>query len=281
MDSTLNVKISSRSASHSGALFFSLYVFLLSITGIAWGAESAALNTEIGISALHFDYQEVDNSGRVLDKEQGGIPGLSLKVGQRVNDWEWESIASYHDGQVPYSGQTNLGTPYNTETREKIGDISLRLGRWFDWNYPVMPYAGIGYRRWDRDILPGSVNGLFESYRWNYIWVGSKMMVLEQQSSQVMLDIGLLKPLKPEMHIDFKGTFPISPIVYPESNLGLRAMLTSSIPLSQNIRLMIEPYFEYWKLGRSPNISSGTLTLYEPTSYTRNMGINLRLRWTH
>ena len=252
----------------------------MQIDGIAWGAESAALTTEIGISALNFDYQEVDNSGRVLDKEQGAIPGLSLRVGKRVSVWEWEGLASYHDGRVRYSGQTNLGTPYYTETNENIGDLSLRLGRWFDLSYPVMPYAGIGYRRWDRDILPGSVNGLFESYRWKYIWLGSKFLMLNQQSSQVIMDIGLLKPLRPEMHIDFKGVYPIAPIVYPESNLGLRAMLTSSTSLSQSIGLTIEPYFEYWKLGRSPNISSGTLSLYEPTSYTNNLGINLRFVWT-
>lgn len=249
------------------------------MVGSAWGAESAPLKTEIGISLMRFDYQEVDDGGRVLDKEQGGIPGLSMKVAQRLSAWEWESAASYHRGQVQYTGQTNFGNPYSTQTDEKIGDLSLRLGRWFDGRFPVMPYAGIGYRRWDRNILPASLNGLFESYRWEYIWLGSKFVALQRESSQIVLDIGALKPLNPEVRIDFRGTYSETPTVYPESKIGLRMMLTSSMALSKSTRITIEPYYEYWKLGRSPTVTTGTLTVYEPTSTTGNMGINVRFGW--
>lgn len=278
----LKAIVNNKSASGTGALF--LCAFPLLIASDAWGAEPAAVKAEIGISALRFDYRESDDAGRVLDKELGTIPGLSVKVGQRFPAWEWESAGSYHRGQVPYNGQTDLGSPYSTRTDEYIGDISLRLGRWFDGRYPTMPYAGIGYRRWDRDILPGSLNGLFESYRWSYLWLGLKQSLAPQQSSsQLFLDAGLLKPINPEIHIDFKGTYPVSPTVYPQSNLGLRLMLTSSIALSKDMRMTMEPYYEYWKLGRSPSVSTpvstGILTVHEPASRTSNFGLNLRFGW--
>jgi hypothetical protein len=282
MVSHLIAIMNKESAGCIGALFFAL--FITPHSSNSWGSESVVFKAEVGISAIRFDYRESDDAGRILDKELGTIPGLSLKIGQRFPAWEWESTGSYHHGQVSYNGQTNLGSPYSTRTDEYVGDVSLRLGRWFGARYPSMPYAGIGYRRWDRDILPGSVNGLFESYRWKYLWLGLKQSLIPQRSSfELFLDAGLLKPINPEMHIDFKGTYPVSPVVYPESRLGLRLMLASSMALSRNTRITLEPYYEYWKLGRSPSVSTavstGMLSVYEPASETSNFGINLRFGW--
>lgn len=240
---------------------------------------TALIKTELGISAVRFKYEEFNDKGAILDNEQGGIPGLAFKLGLHYPDWELESAGSYHQGQVPYAGQTNFGVPYNTRTDERIGDISLRLGHWFGKRYPFMPFAGIGYRRWDRNILPGTLGGLFESYRWKYVWVGSKFRVYQDGTSCHVLDAGLLKPLQPELHVDFISAYNVEPVVYPESRLGLRLQLTSSIALSQNTGLVLEPYYEFWELGRSPNVTAGAVTLYEPASKTRNLGINLRLGW--
>lgn len=281
MDLALIFLLNRKSASGVGTLSFVL-LLVAPCSGNAWASEPITLKAEIGLSVMRFDYREFDDTGRILDKEVGGIPGLSAKLGQRFTAWEWEATGSYHYGRVAYNGQTNLGSPYSTRTDEYIGDISLRLGRWFDGRYPTMPYAGIGYRRWDRDILPGSLNGLFESYRWSYLWLGLKQSLAPQQSSsQLFLDAGLLKPINPEIHIDFKGAYPVSPTVYPQSNLGLRLMLTSSTALSKDMRMTIEPYYEYWKLGRSPSVSApvtaGILSVYEPASRTSNFGLNLRV----
>lgn len=263
------------------ALFFFLCLLTIPVESTASSLESPlSFKTDIGISALRFDYAEFDDSGSVLDKEMGGIPGLSLKLSLRQADWEWETAGSYHQGQVPYDGQTNFGVPYQTRTDERIGDISLRLGHWFGERYPFMPFAGIGYRRWDRNILPGTLGGLFESYRWKYIWAGSKWMVYHNGASSYTLDLGLLKPISPELIVDFKKAYNVEPVVYPESKLGLRLQLNSSFAITAHSDLSVEPYFEYWELGRSPSVTAGAVTLYEPASKTRNAGLNLRLGWT-
>ena len=242
--------------------------------------EHAPLKAEIGVSAMQFKYEEFTDTGGILDKEQGSIPGLTIKLGQRISDWEWEGAGSYYNGRVPYAGQTNLGSLYNTRTDEAIGDVSVRLGHWLGTSLPAMPFAGIGYRRWDRNILPGSVGGLFESYRWEYLWVGSKFLTYQNRSSNFMLDVGLLKPLHPEMRIDFKGTYNVEPVVHPEGKIGLRILLTSNLALTKRTGHIIEPYYEYWDMGRSPTVTAGPVTVYEPASKTHNIGLNLRLGWT-
>ncbi|MBI5889844.1 MAG: hypothetical protein HZB47_04105 [Nitrosomonadales bacterium] len=279
MDSHLIFNPSNKSASCIGALFF---VGLLATPAMGKGtsSEPAALKAGIGVSAMQFKYEEFNDAGGTLDKEQGGIPGLSLKLGLRRASWELEGIASYHRGQVPYTGQTNLGVPYNTRTDETINDVSIRLGHWFGEGLPFMPFAGIGYRRWDRNILPNTLGGLFESYRWDYLWAGSKFRVLQRNSTQMMLDIGLLKPLHPEMHVDLRSVYNVEPVVEPVSKTGLRVMLTTDFSISEGTALTLEPYFEYWELGRSPTVFAGSVSVYEPASKTHNFGLNLRFAWT-
>lgn len=221
---------------------------------------------------MRFNYAEFKNDGTTWDQELGNIPGLSFKLAQRRNAWEWEGIASYHYGRVDYSGQTNLAVPYNTRTDEGIGDVALRLGRWYEGNYPIMPYAGFGYRRWDRDIRPASLGGLFESYRWKYVWLGAKIMAYQQDTSNLMLDIGWIKPIDPVLQV---GTYNVN--LNPEGRDSLRLILTSHTTLSENATLILESYFECWRLGRSPSVISGGVTVYEPSSKTKNLGLNIRL----
>lgn len=254
----------------TGALFFVL--LFSSKESAAEALQPAALTAEIGVSAMRFHYAEFKDDGTILDRELGNIPGLSFRLAQRVSAWEWEGMASYHYGRVSYTGQTNFGVPYNTRTDEGIGDVALRLGRWFEGSYPLMPYAGLGYRRWDRNIRPASLAGLFESYRWKYVWLGAKIIAYQKGAAHLMLDIGWTRPIEPVLHV---GAYHAS--LYPQSRDGLRLMLTSQSALSEETTLILEPYYEYWELGRSPSVTSGGSTVYEPASKTRNLGFNLRM----
>ena len=258
-----------------GALFFALC--FVSAESLAEERRRAPLRVEAGITAMHFKYDEFNNSGRALDTEQGDIPGVSLKVGQKISAWEWQGAAGYYHGRIDYDGQTNLGAPYRTRTDEAISDIALRLGYWVGEHPLWMPYIGLGYRRWDRDILPNTLNGLFESYRWQYVWLGAKFIALQKEQARYLLDVGLLQPLDPIIYVDFKGTYNVSPTVYPKSNTGVRVMLSANHVLSVNTELTLEPYFEYWELGRSPTVIGGGVAVTEPASKTKNFGLSLRL----
>lgn len=278
---------SNKSANLVGALFFVLGTTLFAVLpGSVHANEGATLNIGAALSALHFEYIETSATNQVLDAEFGGIAGGALRLGGRRGGWEVETALSYHRGRVTYDGHLTTGQPYLTRTDESITDAALRLGYWLELPYPVQPYLGYGYRRWDRDILPGTslsgsaVSGLFESYRWRYLWLGARVLTRLEGGAQTVFDVGLLKPLHPRMLIDFKGVYAVSPTVYPEGKPGLRMSLTSSLPLSGGRMLAIVPYYEYWELGRSPTVNAGSVSVYEPASKTGNAGIDLRVDWS-
>ena len=258
------------------ALFVFGIIWFVPAAGVASPVASTVSKAEIGIAAMRFKYTEFADSGRVLDSERGNIYGASLKLGLRLSAWEWEGFGSLLRGQVPYNGQSNYGTPYNTRTNEKINDWSLRAGYWFATPYPLAPYVGIGYRQWDRDIQPASLAGLFESYRWRYSWLGAKVSVAQADNASFLLDVGLLKPLRPELLFGADGATTL----HPEAKTGLRAILTWQRKLDGNYHLVVEPWYEYWGLGRSPTVFSGAYSIYEPESKTSNIGVNLRLGWS-
>jgi len=256
-----------------GALLFASLTICVGDTQ----AGEQSFRAEAGVSVLRFNYQEFDGAGSLLDTERGGIPGLSLNLEWRKMDWTVEGATSYHFGKVIYDGQTNYGAPYSTLTNERTSDTTLRAGMWFGTSYRVMPFVGIGYRRWDRDILPASLGGLFESYQWPYLWIGTKVSLTKNAATNHVLDIGLIRPIKPEMWIDFKGAFNASPHVYPESRTGLRCTLTSNLMITKNLNLILEPFYEYWALGKSPVVTQNTISVYEPASKTNNVGVNIRI----
>ncbi|MBI3479444.1 MAG: hypothetical protein HY016_03670 [Nitrosomonadales bacterium] len=262
-----------------GALLFALL-----ITPVYGGAPSLppdSTSAEIGISVLRFNYAEYGDGGTLMDQELGTVPGLSFRFTHRRSGLETEGVASYHYGSVNYTGQSTLGAPAATTTNESIGDVALRLGYWLDTAYPVMPYAGIGYHGWDRNILPvGNVSGLLESYRWAYMWLGAKLLAYQQDTSSLAFDLGWIRPITPLMDVDYYNAR-----VYPSGGNGLRLLMTSHWALDNNTALILEPYIEYWSLGRSPNVATSQgcspnpppCIIHEPESDTRNFGLNMRL----
>jgi hypothetical protein len=263
----LIIHIINKSANWLGALFFVWVLMPLNSTAEALQPAVAA---EIGVSVMRFNYTEFADVGTTLNREFGGIPGMTFRFAQRFSSWEGDVVASYHYGRADYTGLNSNSVPYNTRTDEGVGDLALRLGCWFGDR--IMPYAGLGYRRWDRNIRPANLGGLFESYRWNYAWLGAKVMAYQQGASNLMLDIGWIKPIEPVLYVD-----AYSARLNPEGRDGLRLMLTSHMVLDENTMLIVEPYYEYWRLGRSASVSSGGFTIYEPASETKNLGMNLRL----
>lgn len=257
-----------KSASLSGALFI---ILGLAVECSAESFQPDSFAVEAGVSAMRFNYAEYKDDGSTWDRERGNIPGLSLKFALQNAAWEWEGAANYHYGRADYTGQTNLGAPYNTRTDEGVVDFSIRAGRWLNKDYLVMPYAGWGYRQWNRDIRPASLAGLYEVYRWQYAWLGAKFAAYRQGATDVMLDLGWIRPINPTMQVNvYKANLNLG------SRNGLRLLLTSNTVLPQKIVLVFEPYYEYWELGRSSMVTSSGGVIYEPASKTRSVGLNLR-----
>jgi len=248
--------------------------------------------SNIEFSALRFDYREYDDAGKLLDRENGTLPGVVLGLARIEGNWSLNGRFSWHNGNVLYDGQTNTGVPVRSRTDENIMNTSVSLERRIGAStdaWQLAFYGGVGYRFWARDIRATStssgqpVDGLSEIYRWRYFFLGGKTLLYRTGMCDWRLDLQLFRPIEPTIEVDYRGrnenfTLDLG------ARTGWRLALPWEYRLNQRAHLKIEPYMEGWELGRSPTqtlVSNGVPagTVYEPRSGTRNVGVNLGVRY--
>ena len=133
---------------------------------------------EIGATVLNFGYKEFNESGNLLDREDGNLPGAVLRFSHARQQLLFVGDVSYYGGDVVHDGRTDTNVPFTSRTGEKIFDMAVHTEYWpatpGGLNYAL--YAGAGYHRWERDIRPAgaAVNGLFETYQWWFGLLGAK-----------------------------------------------------------------------------------------------------------
>jgi hypothetical protein len=253
------------------------------------GAAHAADRTEVhaGIGVVDFGYKEFSESGTLLDREDGLLPGLALEVARRLGDWRLSGDARYFSGNADYDGRTNFGTPISTETDERMYSLSARVAREFRIDgWSIAPYAGYGWHRWQRDIKPtqtaggAPVSGLLEVYTWNTAELGTLAQLTLRERFHVGVDLRLFRVLDPEVEVRFSSVFDEARLPLGERS-GARVALISAYELDQHLRIRLELYHEGWSFGRSsaqPLASGGSPTgvsVMEPRSETRNTGVTL------
>jgi len=267
-------------------LLCALCVFFAPLSG---HAQANATEFSISSSLLHFDYQEFNDYGKLLDREEGYIPGLAIAINQPVGQWLLGLTLSYHSGETAYSGQTTSGIPITTTTRQNIVDAAVQTEYWLltAHNLQYAPYFGLGYHLWQRDILPTTtaggapVYGLFENYSWWIGFIGIKTQLYSNDDYSCILDMRLTQTIKPEITVDFGGNYDKAALPLGE-RMGARIALPWRHRLSTDADLLLEPSAEYYELGRSataPLTSHGTVAgnVYEPSSKTFNYALQLGL----
>lgn len=263
---------------------------ICSVSAEEW--EPAILwNLQSGLSLMNFDYREFEDAGRLLDRESGSIPGIVFDLAGAKDRWTVGGRFSWHADDVLYDGQTTTGIPIRTRTEENILDTSVRIERSLDSDFTpgLTVYGGFGYRYWGREIRPTytssgqRVDGLFEMYRWTYLFVGGKTAVYRTDRFRGSLDARVLRPYNPTVEVDYRGTYDAISL-----DLGERTSWRLGIPIElridERIWMVVEPYAEAWDLGRSP---TETLTrqgvpvgrVYEPRSTTRSTGLVVGFRF--
>lgn len=236
-------------------------------------------------SVLHSGYQEFDEAGSLLDREDGYIPGLVLGLSQTADHWVFAGDFAFHEGDVIYTGQTNTGIPISTRTRQNIADIAVRTEYWLQSSkgFSYAPYLGAGYHRWDRNIQSTttssgtSVSGLFETYTWWSGFLGTKATLYESESARWLLDARLMQIINPSVNIHFDGQYDNLKLLLGE-RWGVRVSLPWRYMMNQSSGLNVEPFAESYELGRSvttPLTRNGTAvgSVFEPRSQTINYGL--------
>ncbi len=234
------------------------------------------MSASVGVSLLDFRYAEYDVDGGLLDYENGFLPGFTVEAIRAESGWFVTGKLDYHTGDVLYDGQTQTGVAVVTRSDAIILDVFLQLGRQFhvEGRPGYSLYGGVGHHYWHRAIRStGTVSGLTEIYRWDYAALGWNHMLDEGDRHTWKIDLRILRTLGPSMEFN-SVQFPLA-----ERN-GVRIALPWSNPLQKNLELNVEPYYERWELGRSPNreviLNGKTVSAFEPDSVTNNRGIMIR-----
>ena len=236
---------------------------------------------EIGAAVLNFGYQEFNDSGKLLDREDGNLPGAALRLSRARKPWLFADDVSYYGGDVTHDGQTDTNVPFTSRTGEKIVDMAVRAEYWQatpgGLNYAL--YAGAGYHRWERDIRPAgaAVNGLFETYQWWFGFLGAKLTLSQSPQVRWLLDARVVRPVNSSITVDSHGLYDKVRLDLGEG-WGWRLALPWRYSVSQTASLTVEPFAESFDLGRSatvPRTSNGAPagTINEPRSETRNYGL--------
>lgn len=261
----------------------SLYLFLMPLAVMAQSDERSALTASA--TALDFGYQEFDDSGTLLNREDGAIPGVAVSHSHSHGRWLFVGDFSYHAGSVAYSGQTNTGIAITTRTHQVIVDMALRTEYWQD-TFAGLEYAfylGTGYHRWERDIQPtrtvygAPVSGLFETYQWWLGFAGIRAVLYESDRARWLLDARLTRTVNPSVTVDYNGLYDNTRL-YLGERWGGRLAFPLHYTLGQAASFVVEPFVERYELGRSatlPLTRNGLPVdaLYEPRSETRNFGL--------
>lgn len=266
-------------------ILFTLFVPLYTLEAMA----QAQKGNEVSISGsvMHFNYKEWDDSGKLLDQEDGFLPGFLLGLNQKTDSWLIAENFTYHGAEVNYTGQTQTGIPITTHTKQQIADIAMHAEYWIvnkqSLNYAL--YFGAGYHFWDRNIHPTTtaggapVSGLHEIYSWWSGFLGMKAEIYQSDTSIWQLDARLTHTINPQISIDFNGQYDNATLGLGERT-GFRLSIPSKYSLNSTTSLNIEPYVESFEFGRSstsPLTSNGTTigTVFEPYSQTINYGLTV------
>ena len=235
---------------------------------------SAEAMIDASLKLLSFDYEEFEDNGDSFNRETGLIPGVALSLsgieGSFSNTVSFES----YDGQVDYDGQTQAGTPHQTDTDETL----LRLYYRLDWSPESdgnSVYGKIAWQQWDRDILPANnVMGLFEQYRWWSYEVGLSSSLYADDINKWQLEFGVSKTDNGTIEIDLADQGFGRPELNLGDGLGVTVALLYRLNITNKNSLGLGMQYHRWKFGKSNTelISNGvdTFQIFEPRSVSNH-----------
>lgn len=268
---------------------YRFYIFLI-VLGYVDTTTAGSANTKsesyLGLSLLDMTYKEFDDSGVLLDREDGVIPGFVLRHKSKKNNIFTDLSYSYHSSDVEYDGQTQSGIPAKTRSDAHIYEFQFKIGKELDnKNQNTFDiYAGLGYRFWQRNIRSTFIaSGIYEEYDWSYYILGTRIPLFGTYRNNLTMDIQYTAMIDADIFVELSdfGADDLSLALGKED--GYRLSLPWRIQNSNRSIWIIEPYYESWDIGKSeikPITINGIPTnfiIWEPRSETRNVGINIQL----
>ena len=169
---------------------------------------SAEWQGSIGAGARSATHTEYDLAGRQLVREDGWLPGASLRAGYRQGSVTWLGGVDWYQGDIDYRGRTQAGTPAMSSTSTRLA--AARLGVSYAWGSHAIQ-AAVEADRWKRGIHGTAAGaGLQESYRSRRLLLGGGK-TWHPAIGTVSLDAAAVLAEPERMRIGFSGLFdPVS-----------------------------------------------------------------------
>lgn len=234
--------------------------------------DSFAVDLRFAAELINFNYEETDISGNTLNQEAGFIPGITIAAAypyQRINNTVELSV---FDGQVDYTGRTQVGQSHQTTTDTSIYRLQYKLS-WFPLSTKNALYGKIYWQQWDRDIQPANgVLGLFERYQWWTIEAGVQFPFIKNEAQNFLIELGMLTTFNSTIMIDLSDVGFGDPTLDLGNDIGFSGELKYEFRQARNSSLQFGVQLKSWGFGRSNSktLSNGstTITITEPDSTT-------------
>lgn len=165
----------------AGALL-SLFVSSACAADVSYIIQQAETGFFLGGGALYQQYAETRSSGTTADAETGSIPAFTVGAsGMTTNPqggFYWRAAYTRASGSTNYSGHNTSGASVQTTTANTISEFRGRLGDAFGVGRvlgaptAIIPYLGLGFHHWTRNIDNGNGLGGIEQYADGHIGIG-------------------------------------------------------------------------------------------------------------
>ncbi|SFM36413.1 hypothetical protein SAMN04487963_2246 [Marinobacter zhejiangensis] len=258
---------------------------MVCVPSLAQASATGASFLEVGATWFYFDYQEESDSGQVLNKETGDIPGVFIAWTPTLGSHAWGRLeAGYASHSVEYDGQTQAGVPLTTQTHQRLIHYEARFGgEWRGGELGLRPYLAARYQRWDREIQPtGFSLGLNEDYRWWELGGGIAACTSSLSwASDLCLDLGVFRTTRGEVEVALGNDPDNYPVLEQGDGTGYRVQLQWSPQALP--RLLVSLYHAAWDFERSNTelvrVGFAQLRIREPASESSRQGVRVALRF--
>ncbi len=183
-------------------LFLPMLIFNTVLT-----AEQALADGEFDVYGTieSFTWKEFDDSGGEFLEESGPIFGAGITAKGLIQPLTIKGRAELFSGSVDYDGQTQAGMSVTSDTEYLGGKVEADLG-WLiviDETFALEPFAGIGYRWWERDIKStGTAIGYIENWWSSYVRLGLRSESEISTQSKLFAEVGAKIAIKNENEVD-------------------------------------------------------------------------------
>lgn len=179
---------------------------------------SAENEYDVYLKGESFVWKEFDNSGTQLLKESGPVFGVGGLAKLDINSLTLKMKGELFGGRIDYDGQTQDGTPVQTDVDYLGVKIEGNIGYKFNLSerFSIEPFAGPGYRYWERDIKSTSMaTGYLEKWSTVYVQAGIHSDIAFYGLGKVFVEGGIKFPVHNENEADLNvlgsGTVKLEP----------------------------------------------------------------------